>query len=90
MGNKLPTPEKTVEQQEIITQVGYNNHVQHTNNILNQVSQLNWYIFVIIILVAAVGVFFVFRYVNKCINKKIDRRAQANLFRLSKMEHVAA
>ncbi|KAG7295585.1 hypothetical protein JYU34_009398 [Plutella xylostella] len=81
MCNSVPPPRQ--ENNNFMTQVGLKNSLnQESNNILGHLNHMNWYMFLLLLMLAVVILFFLGRYINISCNKKIERRAAAQSMRL--------
>lgn len=68
----------------VTTQVGYENHIAHTN-IETHVGVMSLCMAAIILLLAVIGVIFLVRYCVKCFNKRVERGVDAGLVRLQQI-----
>lgn len=82
-----PLRQTEVQTQDIISQVGYSNKIdKHQENIINNLGSMNLYLCVLVVLFVAAALFFMARYINRCIHKKIERATQANILRMRQLQ----
>lgn len=81
MGNQGSTTTQrppAAASQDILTQVGYENVIEQShNNVIEHVGTTNWYLFLLLVTAFLIIAALLIRYINKAMNKKIERRAQA-------------
>lgn len=91
MCNSYNKPEPQQSSTNYNTQVGLKNKIEQdqANNYGVHLSQMNWYLFILLVLLVLVLVFFCVRYANICVNKKIERRSQANMIQMRRLQQDA-
>lgn len=89
MGNPSSKPKQAAETEhhDVYTQIGQNNHLEQTNNVIAQeLSQMSWYLYLLIILIVIIVVLAILRYLNLSLNKRMDRRAEGSVMRMRSIE----
>lgn len=94
MGNTATTmrpPVEDLNRQDILTQIGYSNKIiQHNENLMGHVAKTNDYLYWLMFVLAVLGAFFLAKYVNDCINGKIERRARAHALQTRRLGQAEA
>lgn len=88
MGNKATTIRTPPAEQsasnshsDIHTQIGEHNYYNQNNEIIQGVSHIDWYIFIFVVGFVIILCVVLLRYLNVCLNKRISRRAQSEVFK---------
>lgn len=91
MCNSYNKPEPQQSSNNYNTQIGFKNNIDQDqkNDYVAHLSQMKWYLFILLVLLVLVLVFVCVRYTNICINKRIERRAQANMIQMRRLQHEA-
>lgn len=82
MGNHqtAPVPPASSTPPEIYTQLGKNNLIEQ--HYLSQgLNNINLYLCIVVVAGLLIIIFVLIRYINTCLNKRIEKRAQGEIFK---------